>query len=182
MSFETACVSARPIYDTKSFEERDLRKLEVRAAKVSEAELITRLINLAFQVERFAIEGDRTNVDQVVGWFETGTFLVAEHAAELMGCVYVERRGSGAYLGLLSVESSRQGQGLGPVLMAAAEEYCSAIGCRFVELRIVSAREGLPSFYRRLGYLETGTTPVPDIIPARVPFHFIHMSKQLEKQ
>ena len=60
---------------------------------------------------------------------------------------------------MLSVDPQRQGGGYGRALMAAAEEYCRRNGARLADLRIVNLREELPPFYRRLGYIESGTEP-----------------------
>jgi len=84
-----------------------------------------------------------------------------------------------AYIGLLSVEPSLQGSGLGKRLMTAAEEYCRAAGCAFVDLRVVNLRTELPLFYRKLGYQQTGTEPFPTEAHTEVPCHFLIMSKSL---
>jgi ribosomal protein S18 acetylase RimI-like enzyme len=110
---------------------------------------------------------------------QKGKFLLAEDAAGLAGCVYVELRGDRGYLGLLGVDPARQGAGLGRKLMDAAENYFREAGCRAVDLRIVSARTPLPAFYRHLGYVQTGTAPLPSDAPVKVPCHFILMSKTL---
>ena len=154
--------------------------MTVRVAELQDAEAIVGLINAAFVVERFFLDRDRTNLTEVLGFFETGTFLIAvsENGA-LDGCVYIERRGERAYLGLLSIHPSRQRSGLGARLAAAAEKYCFDMGCRFIDLRTVNVRVELPAFYRKLGYQETGTSPFPADVETRMPCHFVHMSKPL---
>jgi GNAT superfamily N-acetyltransferase len=142
-------------------------------------EPLARLINAAFRVEQPFIEGDRINSDGVRSYMERGKFLLAEDPSGLVGCVYVELRGDRGYLGLLGVDPPRQGTGLGRKLMNAAENYFREAGCRAIDLRIVSARTPLPAFYRHLGYVETGTAPFPPDAPAKVPCHFILMSKSL---
>jgi len=80
---------------------------------------------------------------------------------------------------LLSVDPSRQRSGLGSRLMAAAEERCRELGCHSADLQIVNLRQELPDFYRRRGYLPTGTAPFrPDLV-TKMPCHFIKMSKPL---
>ena len=150
----------------------------MRIATISDAEAITALINQAFRVEWF-VYGDRIDLDQVRAHFASGEFLVADHDATLAGCVYIEARGERSYLGLLSVDPSRQRSGLGAKLMAAAEDRCREIGSRFMDILIVNLREELPSFYRRLGYIEDGTAPFPEGVPTKVPCHFVKMSKPL---
>jgi GNAT superfamily N-acetyltransferase len=153
--------------------------LRFHVASVADAEALARLINSAFRVEQPFIEGDRINPDGVRAYMEKGKFLLAEDAEGLTGCVYVELHGDRGYLGLLGVEPQRQGTGLGRKLMDAAENFFRQAGCVAVDLRIVSARAPLPSFYRHLGYLETGTAPFAPDVPAKVPWHYILMSKTI---
>jgi len=151
----------------------------IRTAAQSDIDTLARLINAAFRVEQPFIEGDRINPDGVRAYMEKGKFLLAEDATGLAGCVYVELRGDRGYLGLLGVDPSHQGTGLGRKLMDAAENFFRQAGCVAVDLRVVSARAPLPSFYRHLGYLETGTAPFAPDVPAKVPCHYILMSKPL---
>ncbi len=153
--------------------------MRFRVASPADAEALAALINAAFRVELPFIEGDRTNPDGVRAYIEKGKFLLAENTAGLAGCVYVEIRGDRGYLGLLGVDPQRQGTGLGRKLMNAAENYFREAGCRGIDLRIVSTRTPLPAFYRHLGYLETGTAPFSPDVPAKVPSHYILMSKTI---
>ena len=153
---------------------------EIRIADLADAERITAVINDAFRIaEAFFIDGNRISVDEVRHSLTTGAFLVAEDEQGMSGCVYLEPRGERAYLGLLSVDPSRQQSGLGSRLMAAGEEYCRERGARFMDIYIVNLREDLPAFYQRRGYVENGTTPFPPDIPTKQPCHFINMSKPL---
>jgi predicted N-acetyltransferase YhbS len=151
----------------------------IRSGVPGDVEAIARLINAAFVVERVVIDGDRTNPENVRGLLNAGTFLLAEDATGLVGCVYVELRGEHSYLGLLSVDPQRQGSGLGRQLVGAAEQFSRRAGCRAIDLRIVSARAELLPFYRRLGYAENGAAPFPADVQTKVPAHFIRMTKPL---
>jgi GNAT superfamily N-acetyltransferase len=114
--------------------------------------------------------------------FRSGNFLIAEREAEMLGCVYVEVKATEparSYLGLLSVDPSRQQGGLGSLLMEAAEEYCRGRGCTEMDILVVSLREDLPAFYQKRGYTQTGTSPFPEDVPTKIPCHFIEMSKKL---
>jgi GNAT superfamily N-acetyltransferase len=153
--------------------------MHIRHAAPADVEPLAALINVAFRVELPFIEGDRINPEGVREYMKKGKFLLAVDSADLHGCVYVELRGDRGCLGLLGVEPSRQGTGLGRKLMAAAESYFREAGCVAIDLRIVSARTPLPAFYGHLGYLETGTAPLPHDVPAKVPCHYIMMSKSL---
>ena len=138
-------------------------EIHSRLANSGDAEKITALINLAFKgAENFFVEGDRIDLKSVLELLEKGEFVIAESQGVIAGCVYIEPRGDRTYLGLLSVEPSRQQSGLGSLLMMAAEERCRARGDRFIDMLIVNLREELPSFYKKHGYVETGTSPIPE--------------------
>jgi GNAT superfamily N-acetyltransferase len=157
----------------------------IRIATVEDHEAIRRLVNQAFDVERFLKKGggDRLQGDgELEALFERGTFLVKAEDGEPVGCVYVEPRGDRAYLGLLSIVPARQGAGLGKQLNAAAEQYAREQGCRWMDLRVVSPREEqLLPVYRKLGYVETGTQEYPAVLVEKmaIPGHFILMEKAL---
>lgn len=153
--------------------------MKMRTAQVEDAENIARLVNVAFRPERFFIDGDRTNPEKVRALMQRGKFLLAEEADELIGCVYAELREDRGYFGLLAVQPKRQRAGLGSTLIAAAEEYCRAAGCRFMDLTIVNLRIELPAFYHRYGYIERGTLPFPSDQSPNQPCHLIKMSKSL---
>ena len=154
--------------------------MRFRIAETADAEAITNVINSAFrQTESFFVERDRISQDEIRTFLQTGEFLVAEDGTTVTGCVYFERRGDRGYIGLLSVDPSRQRSGLGCQLMAAAEDRCRGLGCHAADLQIVNLRQELPDFYSRLGYVPTGTAPFrPDLV-TKMPCHFIKMSKPL---
>jgi GNAT superfamily N-acetyltransferase len=104
---------------------------------------------------------------------------LAEDVDGLIGCVFVELRGERAYFGLLAVDPARQHRGLGRRLIEESENHALAAGCRVMDLRIVSVRAELPPFYRRLGYVETGTEPFSEEGKLKMPCHFVVMSKAL---
>ena len=152
----------------------------VRVASADDAKEITRVINAAFrEAEGFFVDDDRINVGGVESLLETGTFIVIECDEELIACVYLEQRGERAYLGLLSVDPKAQRLGLGSVLMGAAEEQCRREDLNYIDICVVNLRQELPAFYRKRGYIETGTSPFPLDVKTKIPCYFIEMSKPL---
>lgn len=154
--------------------------VHTRFADTADADRLAALINEAFVVERPIFDGDRTNPEQIRNLFGKGRFLVAEDAGRLAGCVYVEVQEDRGYIGLLCVDPSLQGSGLGRRLMEAAEEFFRRAKCVAVDLRVLSPRTPLPSFYRHLGYRETHTSQLPPEVPTKVPCHYIHLAKDLD--
>ena len=152
---------------------------QVTTATGADAPRLVALINRAFAVERFFMTRDRTTLEQVRGLLGTGTFLtVAAGGEDLAACVYIERRGDRAYVGMLAVDPSQQGRGLGRLMMDAAERRAADLGCRGVDIRVVNLREELPPFYRARGYVERGEEPFVDPFATR-PAHYILMGKEL---
>lgn len=155
--------------------------ISVRSATPADAPALAALVNQAYAIEAFFVDGDRTNASEVVRMLERGTFVVLEAASEsghlgggLAAAVYVER----GYFGMLSVLPALQGHGLGTRLVRIAEAMCESQGCLDVNLRIINLREELGRWYRSLGYQEVGTTPY-EHRPVKQPCHFVEMRKSL---
>ena len=147
----------------------------IRVASPDDAEGVATLITLAYRVEDFFIDGDRTDPADVRRLMQDGVFLLLEADGALAGTVYVKVRGGSGYFGMLSVDPARQGQGLGRRLVLAAEQWCRTAGCTEVEIEVVSLRTELPPFYERLGYGFSGTRPFPDMHKSRMPCEFLVM-------
>ena len=157
--------------------------LELRFATEADTDALVRLINAAFQVEKFFKLGERTHREEVQEHLKTGHFLMAEDEQGLAGSVYLEvkpgepKRG---YFGMLSVDPSRQKSGVGRRLIAAAEEFCREQGCRFMDISIVDLRTELPPLYEKFGYRVCGSAPFPmNEMPVSQPCSFVLMEKEL---
>jgi GNAT superfamily N-acetyltransferase len=158
---------------TRSIVQTDLA-ISVRTATATDAPALAALVNRAYAIESFFVEGDRTNAGEIERMLERGTFVVLEHAGGLAAAVYVEP----GYFGMLSVLPELQGPGLGTRLVRIAEAMCESVGCREVNLRIINLREELGRWYRSLGYHEVGTAPY-EHRPVKQPCHFVEMRKSL---
>ena len=153
--------------------------ISVRRARPDDAPALAQLVNRAYEVEGFFVDGSRTTADEIAKLISKGTFLVLERGLILAAAVYVDTRDSaGGYIGMLSVEPSLQGMGLGTRLVRIAEAMCEAMGASSVRLRIVNLREELARWYRGLGYREIATYPY-DHRPVKQACHFVEMHKWL---
>ena len=155
---------------------------EFRTAGPADAPAIVTLVNEAYQVETFFIQGPRTDEEEVAGLLKRGGFLLADGPEGLDGCIYVESRGTVGYFGLLSVARVRPGRGLGRRLIAAAEAGLRGARCQIVEILVVNLRKELFPFYRALGYAEAGAAAFPESEKPRLlrACHFVVMRKALE--
>jgi GNAT superfamily N-acetyltransferase len=141
---------------------------------------LVQVINAAYEVEKFFVEGDRTDEDTIRRMMSDGVFLTTRaESGRLTGGVYVELRGDRGYFGMLSVDPSAQGRGLGRHLVDAAEDYARANGCTLMDIRVVNLRTELMPFYRKLGYIETGHIEPANDPRALQPFYFVTVSKAL---
>jgi predicted N-acetyltransferase YhbS len=156
--------------------------MSIRTARPDEAAALASLINAAFVVEAFFKIGDRTSADEIAALMEAGgEFLVLDGpgTGTLTGCAYLTCSGDRAYFGMLSIDPRRQRQGAGRCLIDAVESRARERGCRFIDIYIVNLREELPDYYRRLGYVESGTLPFSEPERASRPCFFIVMTKRL---
>ncbi|MDQ3367605.1 MAG: GNAT family N-acetyltransferase [Myxococcota bacterium] len=158
--------------------------ISVRRARPADAAALAELVNRAYAVEGFFVEGQRTTADEIARLVDRGSFLVLERDGDqpmLAAAIHVDPGADprdGGTIGMLSVEPSLQGRGLGTRLVGIAEAMCEAMGASRVRLRIVNLREELARWYRSLGYREVGTAPY-DHRPVKQPCHFVEMHKPL---
>jgi predicted N-acetyltransferase YhbS len=158
--------------------------MSIRTARPADAAALASLINAAFVVEAFFKIGDRTSADEVAAMMEAGGEFLILDAPELgtgtfTGCVYLKSSGDRAYFGMLSIDPDKQRQGAGRRLVDAVESRARERGCRFMDLHLVDLREELTPYYRRLGYVESGTLPFSEPERASKPCFFIVMTKRL---
>ncbi len=158
------------------------QNVSIRRATRADIPAIVALVNRAFAVELFFLNGDRTNLADVAQRFELGDFLLAESPeGHLVGCVYFEKRNERAYFGMLSVDPARKRTGLGRLLIETVEAHARKHGCVAMDITVVNLRTELPPYYRRFGYEISGELPPPEPMRARskVPCHLVRMSKSL---
>lgn len=156
--------------------------MKVREATSRDVHALVALINRAYRVEDFFVDGDRTNTDDVQRRLQhpDSCFFVIEADGKLAACVYFELRGDHGYFGLLAVDPDCQKRGYARLLIETVEEKCRAAGCTRLDLDIVDVRAELPGFYAQFGFQPTGATaPFTENAPLKLPAHLVLMSKRL---
>lgn len=152
----------------------------IRKAEERDVAAIVELVNLAYRVEDFFIDGNRTHAGEVHELLARDTVLLAEDGrGEILASVHVRARGERGYFGMLAVRPGLQGGGLGKRMVSEAERFAAEMGCCVMDLTYVNLREELRTFYRMLGYQETGSAPFTDTWKLRMPAEFITMSREL---
>jgi GNAT superfamily N-acetyltransferase len=158
-----------------------------RPATLADVTELVRVINLAYVVEADMFVGQRTSEADVRERVArpNAAFLVVPHdtvggaPGALAASVYVETRGDHGYFGMLAVDPTHQGRGLGRALVRAAEKYARGVGCDVMDLDVVDLRSQLTVFYGSLGYEAIGESPYPRPEQTKRPVRLIHMSKAL---
>jgi ribosomal protein S18 acetylase RimI-like enzyme len=160
-----------------------LSLMNTRYATSGDIPELVRIINLAYRVEDFFIDGDRTNTTDVQSRLVApgACFIVidAPDARSLAGAVWVETHGDRGHFAVLSVDPAFQGQGLARLMIEAVEDHCRKAGCSALDLEVVDLREELPAFYTRFGFRAASTAPFPSREKLTRPAHLILMSKPL---
>ncbi|HSH87573.1 MAG: GNAT family N-acetyltransferase [Methylophilus sp.] len=152
--------------------------LEQRLAQVSDTPVICALVNAAYRGET-SRAGWTTEADLLTGVRTSERTIQAliesEHACILLGeevggvvaaCICLEQNPESletVHLGMIAVSPLLQNLGYGKTMILAAEKLAKAQWqAQRAEMMVISLREALIAFYRRLGYQPTGkTVPFP---------------------
>jgi N-acetylglutamate synthase-like GNAT family acetyltransferase len=166
---------------TRSIVQAHTLSASVRRAAAADAQVIADLVNQAYAVEGFFVDGDRTDAAEIERMMQAGTFLVLDHTERrgLAAAVYVTLSGDQGYFGMLAVGPGLQGRGVGTRMVRVAEAMAEAAGCTVMTMKIVNLREELGRWYRSLGYREMGTAPYVPHRPVKLACHFIEMARPL---
>ena len=151
-----------------------------RDATEGDVDAIVELVNLAYRVEDFFINGNRTYDGEVRMHLGEGTFVLAEAPGEgFVGSIFTRIEDAGGYFGMLSVHPERQHHGIGRALISEAERRAVAAGRTSMRLVVVNLRDDLIPWYRRLGYVERGTSPFAEPDKLKRPAVFVEMVRPL---
>ncbi|TGE27668.1 GNAT family N-acetyltransferase [Hymenobacter metallicola] len=142
---------------------------------------------LGWTTEANLLDGPRIDAESLAEMLaaEEAVLLMAhQEGGQLVGSVYLQRQPAATmYLGMLSVDATRQNAGIGRQLLAAADSYAREQSCSRMKITVISVRAELLAWYERLGYQRTGATvPFPDNprfgIP-RQPLELLVLEKKL---
>ena len=167
----------------------------IQTATINDIPALVSLLNSAYRGES-SKKGWTTEADMISGNIRTdeaqlkhlmekpgAVFLKSVNEKDgIEGCVYLDKRNSKLYLGMLSVNPAIQAKGTGRKIMAAAEDYSRREGCRAIFMRVISLRHELIAWYEKQGYYKTGETqPFENSLygTAVIPFVFLVMEKRL---
>ncbi len=152
--------------------------MHISAATIQDIPALTELINSAYRgeaskkgwtTEADLLKGDlRTDISTLTELISNTKAIILKHSladGTIAGCVYLEQRERGLYLGMLTVSPQMQAAG----------------SCPNIFMNVITLRTELINWYERNGYVQTvERVPMPDNpkfgIPTQ-PLEFVIMEK-----
>ncbi len=138
----------------------------IRVAKVSDAELLCRIIHDSFsEYEGMLFPASAAFAEtpgSIAGeLYGEGDAWLASVDGSAVGCVLARPKGDDLYFGRLSVISAFRGQGIAGQLTSAVEDAALARGFAGVTCSVRVALEANQRLFARLGYREVRRTAHP---------------------
>jgi len=176
-----------------------MTEIAIRDAAPADIPALHRLIESAYRgessragwtTEADLLDGQRTDPEDLADVLADPKqgLLTAWRGESLLACILIADRGEGTgYFGMLSVDPTLQGGGLGRRMVAEAEAAMhERFGARRVRISVFPQRDTLIAWYERLGYGKTGETlPFPYGnprfgLPRRDDLYFLVMERALD--
>lgn len=156
--------------------------LTVRVAGRADTVAVTTLINRAYEVEAPFVEGPRVHDEEVRALMANGrAFLIAGIDGRAVACVMIHVHQERGYMGLLSVDPAEQRAGIGGWLLARVEDAVRSRGIAVLDITVISLRHELLEYYAKRGFRVSGMAPYDGGRTQRQPFHFVRMTKNLDR-
>jgi GNAT superfamily N-acetyltransferase len=142
--------------------------LTPRPATTAEAPVLAALINSAYRgdssragwtTEADLLGGQRIDVQGLTEMMARpgNVILVHERDHVPVACVHLKRTGEDCYLGMLTIQPTMQGGGLGRQMLEAAERWAiEHWSSRTMHMTVIVQRSELIAWYERRGYRRTG--------------------------
>ena len=128
----------------------------VRTARASDLDALVELEHHAFTTDRLSREQYRRHIAG-----NTSIILVAENGGQMVGsaAVFFRRNSDAARLYSVAVSDRARGQGIGGLLIDAAEHAARHRGSRRILLEVRHGNAGAIRLYERRGYRRVGAIP-----------------------
>lgn len=189
-------ITTRPVSSCLHLMQSYLHCMPVLTATFQDIPSLVALINSAYRGEG-SKKGWTTEADLIKGELRTDEVALLElmkaddavflkyfnEQSEINGCVFIQKKSEGMYLGMLSVSPTRQAKGIGKKLMNEAQIHARQMGCDRIFMRVISLRHELIRWYEKQGYYKTyQTEPFPRDTrfgTPRQPLEFMIMEKMI---
>jgi len=157
------------------------------------AKQLTTMINQAFRSTESGMwqsTMQRTNADDIVDFIQNGEMVCVYKKAKVAGCMRLQRITEEiAEIGMLAVDLTEQGLGVGRSLIQFGEAELIAQGYKILQIELLKpknysdeSREKLQQWYERLGYNQVEEHPLEEVLPElasglKVPSKFTVLHK-----
>lgn len=142
-------------------------KVNFQLAQLKDLATLSKFVNRAYRGdsarlgwthEADLLDGTRVEESLLVEELQRGVnFVLATEDHELVGCYHFELKDSiTAYVGMITVEPTKQGGGLGKLLIENAARRAREAGRQTLALTVMSDRHELIAYYERRGFKLTG--------------------------
>jgi ribosomal protein S18 acetylase RimI-like enzyme len=139
----------------------------ITKAEPMDAPQLAQLVNAAYRgdtgrqgwtTEADLIDGTRTDAELLNAVIETPGSMILKYVenGKIIGCVELRKENTKLYLGMLTVNHTLQGKGIGKALLQAAELEAKEQQCTAIFMNVLTARRELIDWYIRHGYHDTG--------------------------
>ena len=106
------------------------------------------------------LDGQRTDDEMLQDMISPSNAMMLKATSDhkIIGCVYLRQDNDRLYLGMLTVQPTLQGSGIGKLLLKASEQQAKDMSCRAVYMTVITVRQELIDWYLRHGYHLTDET------------------------
>ncbi len=104
------------------------------------------------------IDGSRTDAELLKAVIDTPGSMILKYVEDgkIIGCVELRKENDKLYLGMLTVNPTIQGKGIGKALLKASEEEAAKQKCHVIFMNVLTDRKELIDWYVRHGYHDSG--------------------------
>jgi N-acetylglutamate synthase-like GNAT family acetyltransferase len=109
--------------------------------------------------EAHLLDGQRTDAAMIQEMLEesgSSIFVVDHDEKSLAACVHLKKENNFGYIGMVSVNTRLQNQGLGKRLLLFCEGQIKAWGLHKSKITVIPTRLELIAWYERFGYVKNG--------------------------
>ena len=140
----------------------------IRPAVPADAAALSVLVNSAYRgesskagwtTEADMLGGQRVDAERIAEMIDRPGSVILVHPTDgqPIACVHLERTGEDCYLGMLTIQPTGQGAGLGRQLLEAAERWAvDEWSSDVMHMTVIAQRTELIAWYERRGYARTG--------------------------
>lgn len=132
------------------------RGLNCRQYTAEDCLRVVEIVNHAFAYQDEAKGSPRTDAEQIEKYANKYDMYVFTKGAEIVGCVYTNRKKNILHFGLLVLTDEYRGTGVGAVIIKSIIELAKSSYCTEVELDYLSLASWLKTYYEKFGFTETG--------------------------